>query len=440
MCGKSIARRVGAGVSFSIGIIASATIAVGIVQGPTTSRVSISSSGEEANGGSGEVSVSRDGRLVAFRSSATNLVPGDSNGQDDIFVHDRLTGETRRVSVSSTGGQANQGSARPAISADGSVVAFYSPASNLVTGDTNGRFDVFCHDLATGQTERISVSSSGGQANGDSGLDRLAISADGRFVAFASGATNLVSGDSNRKWDVFVHDRSTRQTTRVSVSSSGAQADNGSGHPAISADGRYVSFYSQAKKLVANDRNNVADVFLHDQVTRTTRLVSLSNTGAQGNGQSDSPWLSDDGNFVAYRSWASNLIPGDSNAQPDVFVKNLASGVVTLVSVSSNGAPSDGQSYQPKLSGDGRFVAFGSGASNLVPDDLNATSDVFVRDLLLGTTTRASVDSNGIEGNNASGRWGPAISGDGLTIVFESDANNLLPNDTNGVSDIFVRG
>jgi Tol biopolymer transport system component len=233
-------------------------------------------------------------------------------------VHDRLTGQTTRVSVASDGAQGNGDSECPSISADGRYVAFASLASNLVPGDTNGRMDIFVHDRLTGQTTRVSVASDGTEGNGDSGFP--SISADGRYVAFASLASNLVPGDTNGTWDVFVHDRLTGQTTRVSVASGGAQGNGDSRFPSISADGRYVAFQSYASNLVPGDTNGVLDVFVHDRLTGQTTRVSVASDGTQGDSYSFGSSISADGRYVAFASYASNLVPGDTNGWADVFV------------------------------------------------------------------------------------------------------------------------
>src|SRR5439155_932379 len=192
--------------------------------GQATTRVSVDSSGAEGNDESYGSSISADGQIVAFESMASNLVAGDTNSYADVFVHDRSTGLTERVSVDSSGAEGNSGSYDPSISADGQIVVFQSYASNLVAGDTNGVFDIFVHDRSTGLTERVSVDSSGAEGNGYSADS--SISADGQIVAFESMAKNLVAGDTNATYDVFVHDRSTGRTERVSVDSSGAEAND----------------------------------------------------------------------------------------------------------------------------------------------------------------------------------------------------------------------
>ena len=420
----------------------------------TTTRVSVASDGTQGNGNSVWSSISADGRYVASESSASNLVPNDTNGTYDIFVYDRATGQITCVSVASDGTQANGGgSYSVAISADGRYVAFESLASNLVSTDTNNYRDVFVHDRQTGQTERVSVASDGTEAN-DKSFDP-SISANGRYVAFKSRASNLVHGDTNGSDDVFVHDRQTGQTERVSVASDGTEGNaRVIWGPSISADGRYVAFASYANNLVSNDTNGHFDVFVHDKETGDTRLVSVASDETQGNSSSILPSISADGRYVAFKSYANNLVPNDTNNCFDVFVHDRQTGQTERVSVASDGTEVECGPYEPawpiSISADGRYVAFYSSGSNLVPHDTNNYCrecgwgspgtynclDVFVHDCQSGETTRVSVASDGMEGNNGSA--GPAISGDGRYVVFWSLATNLVVGDTNSRYDVFV--
>jgi uncharacterized repeat protein (TIGR01451 family) len=397
-----------------------------LVQGAETTLVSVDSfTGEEGNNWSFNPKISADGRFVAFDSGAF-LVPGDNYTQD-VFVHDRVTHLTTRVSVNSIGEGGNYGSVLPAISADGRFVAFQSAADNLVAGDTNGKLDVFVHDRGTHQTTRVSEDSAGAQGNGHSGGP--SISADGRFVAFESLASNLVAGDTNGEVDIFVHDRVTRQTTRVSLSSTGTEGSNGyygSRSPAISADGRCVAFQSDASNLVADDTNGVPDIFVRDRSTGQTTRVSVDSAGAQSNQYSYSPAISANGRYVAFVS------------SSHIFVHDWGTHQTTRVSVDSAGNPGNGPSYwAPSISADGRFVAFDSAADNLVAGDTNERPDVFVHDRGTHRTTRVSMDSAGAQSNGWS--YNPAISADGRWVAFQSDASNLVAGDTNGKLDVFVR-
>jgi Tol biopolymer transport system component len=404
----------------------------------TITRVSVDSAGNQAIDRSDipsldDPSISADGRFVTFSSKASNLVPGDTNFSQDIFVRDLSTNTTARVSVSSTGNQGNSNSRSPSISGNGRFVAFASDASNLVPGDTNGAQDIFVRDLSTNTNTRVSVSSTGNQANQDSFTP--SISADGRFVAFNSSASNIVPGDTNNENDIFVRDLLTNTTTRVSVSGAGNQGNRRSSSPSISADGRFVAFSSEASNLVPGDTNNNEDIFVRDLLTNTTTRVSVSSIGNQAFGPSRESYISGDGRFVAFSSEASNLVPGDTNGNRDIFVRDLSTNTTTRVSVDSAGNPGNGQSYAPSISSDGRFVAFSS-ISNLVPGDTNNRDDIFVRDLSTNTTTRVSVSGAGNQGNG--GSFSPSISADGPRVVFLSGADNLVPGDTNNRSDIFV--
>jgi len=399
-----------------------------------TTRVSVASDGTQGDRSSASPALSADGRYVAFYSYASTLVPGDTNGTEDVFVHDRQTGQTARVSVASEGTPGNLVIESPALSADGRYVAFTSAASNLVPGDTNGVFDVFVHDRQTGQTTRVSVASDGAQ--GDAGSLSPSLSADGRYVAFTSYASTLVPGDTNGYPDVFVHDRQTGQTARISVASEGTQGDSHSYYPALSADGRYVAFTSAASNLVPGDTNGMPDAFVHDRQTGQTARVSVASEGTQGNGQSESAALSADGRYVALYSTAANLVPGDTNGEQDVFVHDRQTGQTARVSVASDGTQTNNWSGSPALSADGRYVVFGSMASNLVPGDTNGVFDIFVHDRQTGQTARVSVASEGTQGNGQS--WSAALSADGRCVAFDSSAATLVPGDTNGTWDVFV--
>jgi len=339
--------------------------------------VSVRSNGVEGNQPSFEPDVSADGRYVVFHSEASTLVPGDTNAARDVFLHDRRTGTTRRVSVHSNGGQANSQSTRPAISADGRTVVFESRASNLVAGDSNDEDDVFVHDLVTGRTRLVSVRSNGAQ--GDTISELPDISGGGRFVVFRSPATNLVGGDSNDAADIFLHDRRTGRTRRISVDSNGAQSDADSEVSAISANGRFIAFDSVATNLVGNDSNGQRDVFVHDRRTGKTRRVSLRSNGAEVSDFSRSPSITANGRFVAFESNATDYVPNDTNGQQDVFLHDRRTATTRRVSVRAGGGQGNHASYEAGLSGDGRWVAFTSQASNLVSSDTNGAPDIFVR-------------------------------------------------------------
>jgi Ca2+-binding RTX toxin-like protein len=442
---------------------------------PALRRVSVATDGTQGNNQSDSPSISADGRYVAFSSDASNLVSGDTNGARDIFVKDLRTGTTKRISVTSDGTQGNNGSYTPSISADGRYVAFSSDASNLVSGDTNGARDIFVNDLQTGITKRISVASDGIQGNSASYTP--SISADGRYVAFSSPASNLVSGDTNDASDIFVKDLQAGTTKRISVASfsyapsisadgryvafsygardisvndlqtgitkpisvasDGTQGNNISLYPSISADGHHVAFSSSASNLVSGDTNRYmrTRIFVKDLQTGTTQRISVASDGTQGNGNSYRPSISADGRYVAFESNDGNLVSGDTNSTDDIFVNDLQTGTTKRISVASDGTQGNNGSYTPSISTDGRYVAFSSPASNLVSGDTNGAQDIFVYDrgygienFWAGTSENDSYSYTGTDNLSAFGLAGSdaLMSGIGNDSLFGGDGNDIL--------------
>ena len=397
-----------------------------------TVRLSLDAGGAESNGDSGRSVASTDGRFVAFTSVADDLVFADVGGNQDIFVRDRQTGTTTRASVSFAGIEGNQGSHNPSISGDGRIVAFETDSTNMVIGDTNARRDVFVRDLVAGTTTRASV---GAGVQGDDDSDSPSVSRDGRYVAFESRATNLVPGDGNGDYDVFVRDLVAGTTTRVSVSSGGVEGDRDSRNAAISADGRYVAFNSGATNLVPGDTDMDWDVYVHDRATGETERISVTSGGADANGDHFDPQISDDGRHVAFWSNAEDLVPGDTNGQHDIFRHDRVTGETVRVNVSATGAQDDGGAEQPTISGDGRRVGFYSYATTLLPGDANGLEDVYVKDVESGEVIRASRSSAGAGADDSS--VDPTLTGDGLGVVFTSAATNLVIGDGNAHRDVF---
>lgn len=407
----------------------------------STQRISISNTEVQGNaasslgGDSVRRVISANGRFVAFVSVATNLVAGDTNSRSDVFVRDRVSGATERISVSSAELQGNQDSRDPSISADGRYVAFISDATNLVFGDTNNVSDVFFRDRQTGLTYRVSLNSAEVQANARSQIP--SISADGWFIAFQSDASNLVAGDSNGFGDVFVRNRRAGTTVRVSLSSAEIQGNAPSRFASISGDGRYVAFSSTAINLVGGDTNNAEDIFVRDRTLGTTQRVSVNSAEALGIGSSRNPFISDNGRFVAFSSSAPNLVGGDSNTTGDVFVRDRTAGTTQRVSLSSLGAQGSGSSGDPAISADGRYVVFRSVAANLVSGDTNAAADIFLRDRQTGITSRVSLKNNGTQAAGSSSA--PSVSGTGRFVAFRYLSNDLIAGDTNTVGDVYLR-
>ncbi len=388
--------------------------------------VSLNPFGGPGAGDSFSPSISADGLLVAFHSFASDLVQLDTNDLADVFVRDLASGTTRCISLGMTGAPGNGNSFKPVISADGRFVVFYSDADNLVLGDTNGAQDVFLHELSSGLTRRFSIDGQGkpGEANSVT----PSISGDGRFVVFQSLAGRLAPDDKPAPYDIFVHDTWNGTTRRA--------ADGNSAAPDISQDGRVIAYSSISAKQIAGDANRRSDVFAYDVSTEQARIVSVNSTGEQANDDSFLPSLSADGRFVTYHSLASNLEGGDTNGKNDVFVHDRAKGTTRRISVSATGEQGNGESTDASISGDGRFVAFTSSASNLVDGDTNGVPDVFVRDLVTGAVRCVSRNGSGVPANDDSG--GASITPDGAWIAFHSRASDLMSIDTNDGADVFV--
>jgi hypothetical protein len=405
-----------------------------------------------ANGDSFAPSMSADGRFIAFVSQGTNLVAGqtDTNSALDVFLYDRTMGTTTLVSHASGSATttADDASFSPVISADGHFVAFVSLATNLVAGQTDGNSadDVFLYDRVSGMTTLVSAISTSSTTTGNAASFSPVMSAEGNFIAFVSGATNLVSGqtDANGGDDVFLFDRLALTTTLVShiPGTTTTTGDKPSLSPAINSDGSFVAFVSQADNLVTgqSEGNTGDDVFLFDRTAGTVILVSHNNVSntTTGNNISDTPAISADGNFIAFGSLATNLINGqvDNNGGEDVFLYGRVAGTIALVSHIPGAGATTGNSISatPVINADGSFVAFESLATNLVSGqtDTNAVIDVFLYQrstatIILVSHATASATTTGNGGADQS-----VLSADGRFIAFESLATNLVSGQTNG--------
>lgn len=410
-------------------------------------RISLTPSGGEVYStdsfGQG-VAISQDGAFVAFASNGQGLVPADANSYSDIFAYERATGQMTRVSVASNGTPGNGHSTSPAISANGRYIAFVSTATNFSGFTRSGAYNIFRHDRVTHGTAYVSRARDNAEGNGWSG--NPSISDDGRYVAFTSLASNLMDGDTANSWDVFVRDVDSWTTKRVSVSSQGAAANNGdfSMTAQISGNGRYVVFDSIATNLVSGDTNGKRDIFLHNLDTNQTTRISLGMNGAQADGDSIVPQISFDGRFILFVSKAKNLVPSDANGYNDIFLydRERSGNKIVRISVSAAGVEANNASGHPHLSADGRYITFASAASNLVPGDGNGVDDIFIYHRVSAPLSqwvpwRVPVGHSISESNGYS--FFSDLSGDGRFLVFSSFASNLVPDDGNGDSDVFIR-
>ncbi|UCE90241.1 MAG: Ig-like domain-containing protein [Pseudomonadota bacterium] len=403
---------------------------------PTIVRVSETEDGVGADLGNFAPAVGISGRLVGFHSLATNLVSNDTNGVADIFVKDSQNGGVERANTASDGAQSLAGDSLFAAASNtvtGDVV-FESDASNLVANDVNGLRDIFVKDTVGGTIGRASVDAMGGEANGAS--NNAAISRDGTVVVFDSAASNLVANDNNGLRDIFWRDLTTNEIRLVSVDAVGAQANGISLKPAVSDDGRFVVFESDANNLVGVDVNGLRDIFIKDMDNGAILLVSVSAANAQGNLASVDASISANGQLVAFTSAASNLVAGDVNGVTDIFVKNTVGGAISRANTTSAGLEAaGGGSSSAEISADGRYVAFVSSANNLVVKANLAIADIYVKDTQTDAIERLSISALGVESNGQSDR--PAMTTDGRYVVFESGATNLIPNDDTSGVDIF---
>jgi len=401
--------------------------------GATTTRVNLTSAEVEANGGTENADISGDGLFVAFDSVATNL-GADSNAQLDVFVRDIAAGTTELVSTSTSGALGNDYSYLCDLSDTGRYVLFGSLASNFVTGDTNNSFDLFVRDRQTSTTTRVSVSTAGVEGNGDTGCG--SISADGRYVAFHSGASNLDTDGNGSVNDVFVRDRTNSTTTLVSKSTGGTQGNASSGFPDISADGSTVAYESVATNLVTGDTNSAQDIFAYVVATGTTTRVSVQGNGSQAAGVSEIARVNGDGTMISFVSYATDIVPGKTGALGDIIVRDTFAGTTVRVSVSSSGAQANNASFFHDITSDGNTVVFESYATNLTAPGTGGNSDVFVHDVDSGETTQVNVATNGTPSGAFSAR--ARVSDDGLRIVYLSDDSHLVNSDTNAARDVFL--
>jgi len=432
--------------------------AVASAASPTTSLVSVGTDGEFPDCGAPEnfcfsigPAVTPDGRYVAFESVAPNIAPGPplSDPISQVLVHDRQTCTTVRVSESPSGQPGDDPSSDATLSADGQLVAFRSRAGNLVPDSTRGTEQVYVYNAKTQALEMISRSPDGVPGNGNAAVPQ--ISDDGRHVLFQNSASNLVPNDTNDDPDIFVYDRQTETMTRVNVSESGEQANGPSRRPGMSPDGRFVVFDSSASNLVDQpfssnqvfllDRDSDENGVFGEPDGRTLTLVSVNDTGEPGNGFSSWGVPSPDGQKVVFSGSASvdNLVPGDTNNDTDVFVRHLDTGTTTRESVGPNGEQTSAGSFFPlDFSADGQFLTFHSAAQELVDGGHNGVTHIFRRNLKTGQNMIISRNSDG-ELADQSSEVG-VMAANGQTVAFTSAATNLEPGFENNLwVNVYVR-
>lgn len=409
-------------------------------QNCTPVRLSVDANGIEGDGPSTQPAITPDGRYVVFVSAATNLVPGDTNGVADVFVHDVATGLLERVSLGAGGVECDQACSYPAISADGRYVVFNTGSTTLVAGDTNNSLDVYVRDRVNGTNELVSSNAAGTPGNAAS--FGAAVSSDGRYVTFVSWADNLVPGDTNATRDVFLRDRQLGTIERVSVGTGGVEGDDMGGSGSllsfVTPDGRHVLFGSMASTLVAGDANGAMDAFVRDRVTGTTSLlVQAPGGGAPTNG-ADLASMTSDGRWVGFASAAPDLVPNDTNGTADAFVLDRSNGTIERVSLTDAGLESTGESWGPFVSLGGRFAVFSSASTDLVANDVNGRRDVFRRDRWAGTTERSVPGSSAAQPQADVYAASITAAAEFAAVAYAGD--DFAFGDTNLVSDVFLAG
>lgn len=399
-----------------------------------TTLGSLAAGGVQGEGHSYNSTISPTGRYVVFQSSCSNFDPADPlAGSTNIYLRDLKKDTTRLVSANSAGVLSDGYDAFPAVSKNGRIVVWESDASNLVEGDTNAKFDIFVRDMKTGVTTRVSVATNGTEGNDHS--FNPSVSHNGRWIAFDSGATNLVEGDSNARQDCFVHDRKTGVTTLISLDEQGQQGFFNTLAPELSGNGRYAVMASECK-LVAGDGGNSFDIYVRDLKTGALSWVSQNTSGSEGSAGCGSASISSNGRFVAFDSSANDLIEEDGNGFADIFVRDLKKGTTRRVSLGPAGVEADGHCINTHIAGNGKAVVFESFATTLVADDDNGLRDVFVAGLKPGTTTLASVSTGGIQSDADSADT--SITTNGRFVSFYSTSELLVAGDANGATDVFI--
>lgn len=409
-----------------------APTAASAVTGPDTRLVSSALDGGPANGWADRPQLSGNGRFVTFDSRATDLVPNGMTTDRSVYERDLVSGATTLVTVAADGSPATGWSSYSWPSDDGRYVAFTSDSPDVVAAG-NLRRSVFVRDMVAGATELVSITDAGRPANGAS--SRPMLSSDGRYVAYSSFATNLSPAGGNGSEQVYVRDRVVRTTTLISQGPGGVLGGATSFRGMVSDDGQTVTFASKAGNLGPVDTNGKEDVYQRNAATGVITRLSLRSDGSDARSGGSRPYMSPDARYVVFNTYDA-IGPGDLNGKSDVYVLDRVAGTTTRASVSTTGGDGTGDSLRGFVSNDGRYVFFNSFSSNLVTPDRNGSGDAFVRDLATGVTSLVSVSPTGGPANGQTFR--PVPSADGGVVTYLSLARNLVPGDTSVDNQVYV--
>lgn len=390
--------------------------------------LSINTGGTPGVSNSNRPVMSEDGRFIAYHSNSNDLSLDDDNCDRDIFLFDSQTNTTTIISrlpgSPVAGSCSNLGnSSYPSISADGRFIAFLSSNASLVVGDSNARDDVFVFDRINNTIERVSISSSGTQINSNADIEQT-ITANGRFVVFSAGGN--IATPSSPATQIYLRDRQNNTTTLVSKSTLGGPANGNSRNPYIDRSGSHIIYLSDATDIISGDNNGVADFVIYDIGADSSSAANLSSSNQlPTTGANERPFVTGSGRYLVFPHAANNLVANDNNSNSDLFVRDTLNNSNSRESVDSNGNETTGLNSHPRMSEDGRFVVFRGSANNLVSGDSNGQPDVFMRDRLTQTTYRFSVSASGDQANGTSAA--PFISANGRYIGFSTIATNILP-------------
>jgi Tol biopolymer transport system component len=424
-------------VALALGRASTATAAPGDLVLASSGPTGVKAAGQSFQTGR---SLSADGTRVAFQSLASNLLPADGDTASDIYVKQISTGALQLASTTAAGTKGNAGSFGAVLSADGTVVAFESEATNLDPADTDGNLDVYVKNLRTGALTLVSRNAAGVKGN-DHGSNP-SLSADGTKVAFESRANNLDSADAGHEADIYVKDLSTGALTLASRATSGAKGNDFSTMPSLAADGSSVAFQSRSTNLDPADTDTLGDIYARDLASNQTELLSVTAAGVKANADSFSPSMSADGNRIAFDTASTNIDPADTDLNvADIYVKDRATAALRLASTTAAGvkamsAPFFGSAV-PSLSADGTQIAFETRATNLDPADTDGFYDIYAKDLATDAIRLLSTIAQNVKSNNDDGL--AAISPDASAVAFVSAATNLSPDDTDTLPDVYVK-
>jgi TolB protein len=403
--------------------------------------ISVGTGGVQADESSFFVTTSADGRYATFISFARNLAPDHPGNENwlDVFVRDRQSDETIKVTFAHGGGLSDESSYDPHITADGRYVSYFSYAENLVPNDNNGHewlregIDVFVYDMQNETTKRVTLTSTGEEIKGNSiGF----LIPDGRYALFYTSGQVFSTKPNKGQTAVYLRDWHSGDVERISKAMDGGYPNESANAAVSNYDGRYIVYVSEASNLVAEETNKVANLYLYDRITGETRLITKAFDGNPSNNHSGHAQMSDDGRYTLFLSHATNLVSWDSNGSTDIFIYDRVTDKIRRVSVADDGAQANGLSKDPSICANSRFVSFTTEATNLVSGDTNGERDVILHDLVTGRKTVATINESGEWGNSKAHR--SYLTPDCRAITFASDATNLVPVDTNSRRDIFM--